>query len=77
MRQEMSQDKKQPRMQVRQTDYLIGDALPSFYGGLGTSLSYRGFDFSINLNYQLGGKAYDYTYQTLMHTSTTTSTTLR
>ena len=57
------------------TDYLIGDALPSFYGGLGTSLSYRGFDFSINLNYQLGGKAYDYTYQTLMHTSTTTSTT--
>ena len=46
------------------TDYLIGDALPSFYGGLGTSLSYSGFDFSINLNYQLGGKAYDYTYQT-------------
>ena len=57
------------------TDYLIGDALPSFYGGLGTSLTYRGFDFSINLNYQLGGKAYDYTYQTLMHTSTTSATT--
>lgn len=57
------------------TDYLIGDALPSFYGGLGTSLSFYGFDFSINLNYQLGGKAYDYTYQTLMHSSGTTSTT--
>lgn len=57
------------------TDYLIGDALPSFYGGLGTSLSYRGFDFSINMNYQLGGKAYDYTYQTLMHTGGTTSST--
>ena len=57
------------------TDYLIGDALPSFYGGLGTSLSYRGFDFSINMNYQLGGKAYDYTYQTLMHTGGTTATT--
>ena len=57
------------------TDYLIGDALPSFYGGLGTSLSFYGFDFSINLNYQLGGKAYDYTYQTLMHSSGTTATT--
>ena len=57
------------------TDYLIGDALPSFYGGLGTSLSYRGFDFSINMNYQLGGKAYDYTYQILMHTGGTTATT--
>lgn len=57
------------------TDYLIGDALPSFYGGLGTSLAYRGFDFSFNLSYQLGGKAYDYTYQTLMHSSGTTATT--
>lgn len=57
------------------TDYLIGDALPSFYGGLGTSVSYKGFDFSINLNYQLGGKVYDYTYQTLMHSSGTTSAT--
>lgn len=57
------------------TDYLIGDALPAFYGGLGTSLTYRGFDFSINMNYQLGGKVYDYTYQTLMHTGGTTATT--
>lgn len=57
------------------TDYLIGDALPKFYGGLGTSLTFRGFDFSINMNYQLGGKAYDYTYQTLMHSSGTTATT--
>ncbi len=29
------------------------------------------------LELSVGGKAYDYTYQTLMHTSTTTSTTLR
>lgn len=57
------------------TDYLIGDALPDFYGGLGTTLSYRGFDFSVNTNFQIGGKAYDYTYQTLMHTGGTTSTT--
>lgn len=57
------------------TDYLIGDALPDFYGGLGTTISYRGFDFSINTNFQIGGKAYDYTYQTLMHTGGTTATT--
>lgn len=56
------------------TDYLIGDALPGLYGGLGTTLSYRGVDLSVNMNYQLGGKAYDYTYQTLMHTSGTTAT---
>lgn len=57
------------------TDYLIGDALPDFYGGLGTTISFRGFDFSINTNFQIGGKAYDYTYQTLMHTGGTTATT--
>ncbi|MDL2256146.1 TonB-dependent receptor [Parabacteroides sp. OttesenSCG-928-K15] len=57
------------------TSYLCGDALPALYGGLGTSLSFRGFDFSVNLNYQLGGKVYDYNYQTLMHSSGTTSTT--
>ena len=56
------------------TDYLIGDALPDFYGGLGTTLTYKGFDFSINMNYQIGGKVYDYTYQTLMHTGGTTAT---
>lgn len=56
------------------TDYLIGDALAKFYGGFGTSVAYRGFDLSINMNYQIGGKAYDYTYQTLMHTGGTTAT---
>lgn len=56
------------------TDYLIGDALPKFSGGLGTTLRYRNFDFSINLNYQIGGKAYDYVYQLLMHTGGTSST---
>ena len=61
--------------QSQATDYLIGDALPSFYGGLGTSFSYRGFDFSINTNFQIGGKVYDYTYQVLMHSSGTTATT--
>lgn len=57
------------------TYYLCGDALPAVYGGLGTSFTYKGFDLSVNLNYQIGGKVYDYNYQTLMHSSGTTSTT--
>lgn len=56
------------------TDYLIGDALPDFYGGFGTTVNYHGIDLSVNLNYQIGGKAYDYNYQTLMHTGGTTAT---
>lgn len=56
------------------TDYLIGDALAKFYGGFGTTVSYKGLDLSINMNYQIGGKAYDYTYQTLMHSGGTTAT---
>lgn len=57
------------------TNYLQGDALPSVYGGFGTSLAYKGFDLSVNLSYQLGGKVWDYNYQTLMHSSGTTATT--
>lgn len=57
------------------TDYLVGDALPDFSGGLGTTVTFRGFDLSINMNYQIGGKVYDYTYQNLMHSSGTTATT--
>lgn len=56
------------------TDYLCGDALPPFYGGLSTTVNFWNFDFTVSVNYQLGGKAYDYTYQTLMHTGGTTST---
>lgn len=44
-----------------------GDLLPSVYGGFGTGLEFYGFDFSIQLAYQLGGKIWDYTYQDLMH----------
>lgn len=49
------------------TDYLLGDAMPTFSGGWGTSIKYKNFDFSINTNFQLGGKVRDYTYNTLMH----------
>lgn len=49
------------------TKYLCGDAMPSFQGGLATSLTWKGFDLSVNATYQIGGKGYDYVYQTLMH----------
>lgn len=57
------------------TDYLCGDGMAPFYGGFSTSVNFHGFDFSISLNYQLGGLAYDYVYQTLMHTGGQTATT--
>jgi hypothetical protein len=50
------------------TDYLCGDATPTLYGGIGTTLNYKGFDLSVNCNYQIGGLTYDYTYATLMGT---------
>lgn len=56
------------------TDYLCGNAMPSWYGGIGTTLAAYGFDVSVNFTYQLGGKAYDYTYQTLMHTGGASAT---
>lgn len=44
-----------------------GDLLPKVYGGFGTSLNYKGLDFSVQLSYQLGGRYYDGTYQSFMH----------
>ena len=46
--------------------YLCGDMLPDVYGGFGTSVEWKGFDFSIDFQYQLGGKVYDSTYAALM-----------
>lgn len=48
-------------------DYLCGDMLPDVYGGFGTSLSWKGIDFSIDFQYQLGGQVYDGTYASLMN----------
>ena len=45
-----------------------GSTLAKVYGGFGTTLNYKGFDFSLQLSYQLGGKLYDGTYQAIMHT---------
>ena len=48
------------------TDYLCGTALPDVYGGFGTSLSYKGFDLSVDFGYQIGGQVYDGDYASLM-----------
>ncbi len=47
--------------------YYIGTALPDFQGGISTDFSWKGLDFSIAANYQLGGKIYDSMYASLMH----------
>ena len=48
------------------SDYILGDVLPDVYGGFGTSLTWKGFDFSADFTYQIGGKVYDGTYAGLM-----------
>ena len=46
------------------------DLLPTIYGGIGTTLEYKGIDFSIQCAYQLGGTIYDSGYAALMHSGT-------
>lgn len=53
--------------------YLCGSALASTYGGFGTTLKYKGFDFTIDFNYQIGGKCYDSDYASLMSNPTSQS----
>ena len=45
-----------------------GSVLPKLYGGFGTTLRLYGFDLSAQFSFQLGGRYYDGTYQSLMHT---------
>lgn len=47
-------------------DYLCGSALPDYYGGFGTSLSFKGFDLSMQFSYSIGGKKMDSAYMSLM-----------
>jgi len=46
--------------------YRLGSALPDAYGGFGTTITWKGFDFSMDFAYQIGGLAYDSDYQSLM-----------
>lgn len=50
-------------------DYLCGDMLPDVYGGFGTKVEWKGLDFSMDFQYQLGGQVYDGTYAGLMDLS--------
>ena len=54
-------------------NYLCGTALPKVYGGFGTSLTWGGFDFSIDFSYQIGGQVYDGDYAGMMASPTSTS----
>ena len=40
--------------------------LPDVYGGFGTSVSFKGFDLSVDFQYQIGGNVYDSGYAGLM-----------
>lgn len=53
------------------TRYDQGTSLPKLYGGFGTSVSFYGVDASIAFTYQIGGKTYDGSYATLMHSGNT------
>lgn len=53
--------------------YLCGTALPSVYGGFGTSFSYRDFDLSFDFAYQLGGQVMDSDYASYMASPSTSS----
>lgn len=50
------------------SQYEIGTVLPKLYGGFGTSLNFYNFDLSAQFSYQLGGRYYDGTYQSMMFT---------
>ena len=47
--------------------------IPKLYGGISTSLSLYGFDFSATFAYQLGGYVLDSTYQSFMGSGDVTS----
>ena len=53
--------------ELKSKDYfLCGTAQPDVYGGFGTTVEFKGFDFSINFAYQIGGQVYDSDYQGMM-----------
>lgn len=55
------------------TYYDCGTALPDVYGGFGTTVNYKGFDLSIDFNYQIGGQVYDGDYAGMMGSPTSSS----
>ncbi|HPX08593.1 MAG TPA: TonB-dependent receptor [Tenuifilaceae bacterium] len=43
-----------------------GSAIPDLYGGISSTLNYKGIDFSFGFSYQVGGLVYDGVYAGLM-----------
>lgn len=50
--------------------HYAGSAIPDIYGGITNTFSYKNFELSILVSYQIGGKVYDQTYMGLMHGGT-------
>lgn len=46
--------------------FAVGSCLAPVYGGLSTTFEYKGFDLTVNCNYQIGGLVYDSGYANLM-----------
>ena len=50
-----------------ESDQYVGpDMLAKAFGGFGTSFQFKGFDLSVDFQYQIGGYVYDSEYQSLM-----------
>lgn len=47
--------------------FYAGTAIPDLFGGIENTFTYKGFELSVLLQYQKGGKVYDATYAQLMH----------
>ena len=54
-------------------DYLCGSALADAHGGFSTSLTWKGFDLSVDFAYQIGGQVYDGDYASMMSSPETGS----
>lgn len=53
--------------QTEATPYFQGSSLPDLYGGLNNSFSYKGFNLSFLLSYNIGGKIFDGDQPMIMH----------
>lgn len=47
--------------------YNLGSSMEDYYGGFGTSLNYKGIDFTASFYYRVGNVIYDNTKSDLMH----------
>lgn len=47
--------------------HYAGSAIPDFYGSITNTVTYKNFEFSFMLTYQIGGKVYDSNYAALMN----------